>query len=152
MAAGVFTTLNLARPKLSNGTFDLDTNTFKLALTTSSQVIAANFAGTSTDCRYSDLTNEVANANGYTTAGVTLGSVTWAGGSGTVTFDCADPTWTLTGGGITFKYGIIYASSVSNSPLLAFFDADTGGGSVSPLAGTLTIQINASGIFTMTQT
>jgi hypothetical protein len=151
MAAGVFTTFNLARPKLANGTFDLDSNTFKFALTTSSQALTAAFAGTSTDCRYSDLTNEVANGSGYTTGGVTLGSVTWAGSAGTVTFDCADPAWTLSAG-ITFKYGVIYASSVTNSPLLAYFDADSGGGSVSPLAGTLTIQINASGIFTLTQT
>jgi hypothetical protein len=148
MAAGAFTVFNLARPKLANGTFDLDSNTYKIALTTSSQAIAANFAGTSTDCRYSDLTNEVANGSGYTTGGVTLASVTWAGSAGTVTFDAADAAWTLSAG-ITFKYGIIYASSVTNSPLLAFFDADTGGGSVSPLAGTLTIQFNASGIFTL---
>lgn len=148
MAAGAFTVFNLARPKLANGTLDLDSNTFKMALTTSSQAIAANFSGSSGDCRYADLTNEVANGNGYTTGGVTLSGVTWSGSSGTVTFDCTDPTWTLTNT-ITFKYGIIYASSVTNSPLLCFFDADTGGGSVSPLAGTLTVQVNASGIFTL---
>ena len=76
MAAGNWTVFNRAKLKLANGTFDLDTNTFKMALTTSSQALADTFAGTSTDCRYADLTAEVASGGGYTTGGKTL-SATW---------------------------------------------------------------------------
>lgn len=146
---GDFTIFNLAKKRLPDGTIDLDTHTFKIVLTTVTQAIAATFIGSSTDCRYADLTNELTTAAGYTAAGATLGSVTWTQSTGTMTWDCADPAWTLTGGGVTFKYAIIYDDSATNKNLLCFCDMDTGGGSVSPLAGTLTIQINAAGVFTL---
>lgn len=145
MAAGSWIPFNIAKLKLANGTFDLDTQTFKMALTTSAQALAATFAGTSTDCRYADLTAEVANGNGYTTAGKTL-SCTWTRATGTVTFDCDDQAWTSST--ITCKYAVIYADN-ANDDLLCFCDLDTGGGSVSTTAGTLTITINASGVFTL---
>jgi hypothetical protein len=145
MAAGSWIPFNIAKLKLANGTFDLDTQTFKVALTTSAQALAATFAGTSTDCRYADLTAEVANGNGYTTAGKTL-SCTWTRATGTVTFDCDDQAWTSST--ITCKYAVIYADN-ANDDLLCFCDLDTGGGSVSTTAGTLTITINASGVFTL---
>jgi hypothetical protein len=148
MAAGNFTYFNLAKKKLGDGTFDLDTHTFKAVLCTSSQAIAATFVGTSTDCRYSDLTAELATANGYTAGGATLGSVTWNQSTGTITWDAADTAWTLTGA-ITFKYLIIYDDTSANDNLLGFVDADTGGGSISPSAGTLNVGWNASGIFTL---
>ena len=151
MAVGNWTVFNLALPKLS-GTIILPSDTFKLALTTSTQAITHAFAGSSTNAQYSDLTNEVANGNGYSTGGVTLTSVTWTQTSGTATFTSALASWTLTGGGITFKYGIIYDNTASNKDLLCFFDVNPGGGSQSPAAGGFTITMNASGIFTLTQT
>lgn len=147
---GAFDIFDQANLKIADGTIHLNSDTFKIALTTSSQAIAGNFAGSSTACRYADLTNELTTAAGYTAGGATLASVTFTRSTSTVTFDCADPTWTLTGGGITFKYAIIYSNTATNKDLLAFCDMDTGGGSVSPLAGTLTLQINASGVFTIT--
>lgn len=147
MASGNVTVFNIAKKKLLDGTLDLDSNTFKVALTTTSQSIDATFAGTSTDCRYADLTAELPTANGYTVGGVTMSGITLTRSSGTVTFDANDTVWTLTSS-VTFRYGLIYASSVTNSPLVAFFEADTGA-SVSPVAGTLTFQWNTSGLFTL---
>jgi hypothetical protein len=145
MAAGNFTVFNIAKLKLANGTFDLDTQTFKMALTTDAQSLTAAFAGTSTDCRYSDLTAEVANGNGYTTGGNTL-TVTWNRSAGTVTFDCDNQEWTSA----TFdaQYAVIYADN-ANDDLLCFCDLNSGGGMVSVVAGTLTITISASGVFTL---
>jgi hypothetical protein len=149
MAAGSVTLFHLAKKKLLDGTIDLDGHTFKVVLCTSAQALAANFAGSSTDCRLADLTAQLATANGYTNGGATLGSITLNQSSGTVTFDAADVVWTLSGS-ITAKYAVIYDDTVVNDPLIGFIDLDTGGGSVSPLPGTFTIQWNASGIFTAT--
>lgn len=147
MAAGNFTFFNIAKKKLTDGTFDLDTHSFKVALTTSSQVLDATFAGTSTDARYADLTNELANGNGYTTTGQALGSVTLTRSTGTVAFDAADPTWTFSASK-TFKYLVLYDDTDSNDGLVGFWDLDTGGGSITISSGGYTITFNASGIFT----
>lgn len=56
-----------------------------------------------------DVTNEVANGNGYTTGGVTIGSKTLtynATGNKTVA-DGADPTWTASGAGFSASDGIL---------------------------------------------
>jgi hypothetical protein len=145
MPAGSWIVFNRAKLKLANGTFDLDTNTFKMALTTSAQALAATFVGTSTDCRYADLTAEVAAGGGYTTTGKTL-AATWTQATGTITFDVDDQAWTSST--ITAKYAVIYADN-TNDDLLCFVDLETGGGSVSTTAGTLTVTINASGVFTL---
>ncbi len=145
MPAGNWTVFNIAKEKLADGTFDLDTNTFKMALTTDAQALAATFAGTSTNCQYSDLTAEVANGGGYTTGGKTL-TATWTRSTGTITFDCDDQAWTSST--ITAKYAVIYADNAGNDDLLCFCELDTGG-SVSTVSGTLTVTINASGVFTL---
>ena len=58
MAAGTWTFPNSARTDLLNGTFDLDTDSFKCALFLSTSNIGT---GSTT---YAGLTNEHANANG----------------------------------------------------------------------------------------
>jgi hypothetical protein len=145
MPAGNWIVFNRAKLKLANGTFDLDTQTFKMALTTSSQALDATFVGGSTDCRYSDLTAEVVGT-GYTAGGKTL-IATWTQSTGTITFDVDDQAWGPSST-ITAKYAVIYADN-TNDDLLCVVDLDTGGGSVSTTAGTLTITINASGVFTL---
>lgn len=148
MAAGTFTVLNKAKKKLTDGTYDLDTHTWKVALCTSAFTPTAAFAGTSTDARYSDITGEVANGNGYTTGGATLSSVTLVESSGTVTFDAADVQWT----GATFsaKWAVIYNNTDTNKGILGYVDLETSVGSgLSPSNGTLSVIWNASGIFTL---
>lgn len=150
MAITNFTLFNKAKKKLGDGTIDLDTHTFKVMLCGSGQSLSAAFAGTSTDCRKADLTAELSTANGYTAGGATLGSVTWNESSGTVTFDAADVSWTLTGAGVTYKYVVIYDDTATNKDLLGFFDVDDSSGSAttSPTAGTHSVLWNASGLFT----
>lgn len=144
MSAGNFTLLNIAKKKIGDGTFDLDSHAFKLALTTDVQSLTAAFSGTSTNAQYSDLTNEM-TGTGYSAGGVTLGSVTWTRASGTVTFDAADVVITgLTG---TFKYGVIYDNTSSNKDILAYIDFDTTPGSITVSGTTLTITFDAAGIF-----
>lgn len=149
MAITAFTLFNKAKKKIGDGTLDLDGHTFKVMLCGSSQSLTAAFTGTSTDCRKADLTGELSTASGYTAAGATLGSVTWNESSGTVTWDAADTSWTLTGAGITYKYAVIYDDTATNDDLLGFVNMDDSGGSatISPAAGTHSIVWNASGIF-----
>ena len=101
MAAGAWTPVNTARTNLINGTFDLDTDTWKVALFLSTSNIGA--ASTT----YAALTNEHANANGYTTggAGVTLNLA----GTTSVTVSFAtNPTWTASGGSIVARFAVLY--------------------------------------------
>lgn len=54
---------------------------------------------------------EVSNGDGYATGGATVGSPT-IGTTTTVTkFDGADPSWTVTGSGFTYRYASFYDST-----------------------------------------
>lgn len=92
---------------------------------------------------------EVASGNGYTTGGATLAGVTVT----TVTtndamFDANDVTWTAGASALAASYGILYNSTDTDSPPLAFIDF---GGSQSAPAGTdFKLVWNPSGIFTFT--
>src|SRR3954468_5721751 len=97
-APGKFKVYDFAKKYLSDGTFDLDAATnWKVALFLSTSNANTLSVGTGV---YGDLTNEHANANGYTTGGLALTAETWTNAAGTITFDAADPVWTASGGSI----------------------------------------------------
>lgn len=134
------------REYIADGTIDLDTHTFKVLLTSSSYTPSA-----STHSVKTDVTNELSTANGYTSGGATLGSVTWTRSGGTVTFDAADTTWTASGGSIVARYAVIYDDTAASDELVAYILLDTTPADVTTTTGnTLTLAWNASGIFTLT--
>lgn len=140
MAAGTWTFTNAGRTSLLNGDFDIDTNSFKCALFLSTSNIGA--ASTT----YAGLTNEHANANGYTTGGIAV-ALTLAGTT-TVTVDITtDPVWTASGGSITARFAVIYevAGNVLCYCLLDSTPADV----TATTGNTLTVAANASGVFTL---
>jgi len=147
MAASI-TLYNSMKEYIADGTIDLDTDTFKVALTTSTYTPNA-----STHTVFADVTNELSTANGYTSGGATLGSVTWNRSGGTVTFDAADTTWTASSGSIVARYAVIYKSGTANAivnPVIAYILLDTTPADVTVTSGnTLTLQWNASGIFSL---
>lgn len=149
MAAGKWKLYELAKQHLADGTFDLDSNTFKISLHTS----ASNANTLSGSSAFASITNELSTANGYTAGGITLSSVTWTNSSGTMTFTCAAPVWTASGAGITARFAVIRASGTLNGivdPILAVCLLDTTPADVTATAGnTLTITPNASGLFTL---
>lgn len=102
---------------------------------------------------YADLTNELSTANGYTSGGATLTSVVWDQTGGTATFDAADTSWTASGGSIVARRAVIRVVGTFNGqvdPLIASILLDTTPADVTTTAGnTLTLQWNASGIFTL---
>ena len=148
MPAGKWKLYDTAKLYIGDGTIDLDSNTFKCALFQST-----SNCNTLTNSALASLTNQVSQANGYLTGGNTLTSVTWTNASGTITFDAADTTWTASGGSITARFAVIYRSGTVNAvadALLGVCLLDTAPADVTATAGnTLTIQFNASGIFTL---
>lgn len=123
--------------KLNDGTLNLSSQQINAILLSSSQAIARSFLGTSGEAKYADLTGEIATGSGYTLAGQALSSVAFTRpSSGAGAFSSASISWTLTGS-ITFKYMALYVQGSANQELLMFCDMDTGGGSVTALAGNL---------------
>jgi hypothetical protein len=124
------------------------TATFKVTLHTSSYTFAA------THNVYADLTNELSTAVGYTNGGVALAGVTWTQSGGTATFDANDTTWTASGGSIVARRAVIRAIGTFNTqvdPLVASILLDTTPADVTTTdTNVLTLQYNASGIFTLT--
>ncbi len=140
MAAGMWTFPNGARTKLLDGTFDIDSDSWKLALFLSTSNLGT---GTTT---YAGVTNEHANANGYTTGGIAV-TLTLSGTT-TVTIDIqTDPVWTASGGSITARFGAIYevAGNVLCYCLLDSTPADV----TATDGNTLTVAANASGVATL---
>lgn len=139
MAAGTWTFTNAARTNISTGTY-LDADSYKIALFLSTSNIGAS------STTYAGLTNEHANANGYTTGGnaVTLSRT----GTTTVTFDTTDPAvWTASGGSIIARYAVLYEVGGN---VLCYCLLDSTPADVTVTSGnTLTLTINASGVFTM---
>lgn len=139
MAAGQWTFTNGGRTSLIDGTFDINSDTWKMALFLSTSNIGA--ASTT----YAGLTNEHANNNGYTTGGV---SVTLSlSGTTTVTVDSTDAVWTASGGPITARFAVIYEVSGN---VLCYCLLDSTPADVTATDGnTLTVAIHASGVFTL---
>ncbi len=102
---------------LLTGAIDLDTDTLKIALVTSS------YTPSGAHDEWSDVsTNEVSSGSGYTTGGITLTGATTTNS----TIDYDDPEWTaLTK---TFRYAVIYKSGSGGgltNPLIAYLLLDS---------------------------
>jgi len=141
MAAGAWQFTNAGRQKFFNGTFDIDSDTFKMALFLSTSNIGA--ASTT----YAGLTNEHANANGYTTGGISI-TLTIAGTT-TVTIDIqTDPTWTASGGSITARFAVIYEVG---GDVLAYCLLDSTPADVTTTTGNqFVVAADANGVFQAT--
>lgn len=121
---------------------DMDAATWKLALMTATytpNVDTHNF--------YSDLTNELSTANGYTAGGASLASPTFSYDTATdqVRLDFTDPSWTFSAG-VTFRYGAAYidtAGAGTTDPLMLLLDW----GSSQTVSGPYSIVIDATGLY-----
>ena len=93
------------------------------------------------------MTNEHANANGYTTGGISYGVLALSGTTTVTVDDALDAVWTASGGSITARFAVIYESA---GRVLCYCLLDNTPADVTATAGnTLTIALNASGIFTL---
>lgn len=149
-AAGKWKLYDTAKVHLGDGTWDLDNASLGLQC---ALFLSTSNCNTLTHDVYGDLTNEHANANGYTTGGIALTNEVWTDASGTITFDCDNIIWTASGGSIVARFGVMYCNATVNTfvkPLLCVSLLDTAPADVTATTGNeFRILINASGVFTL---
>lgn len=137
---------NSALKGLGDGTFDLDVNTLKAQLHTSTYVpdLAA-------DVVLADVNAEVANGNGYTTGGVTLTGVAFTEAAGVAKLDANNIEWTGAGAGFSARFVIVYASGTLNgkvNPLIGYLLLDSAPADVQFAVGNkITVEWDVSGLF-----
>lgn len=144
MAAGAWTFYNEFKRYLGSGDAQLD-GQFRISLFTS-----ASNAATATLSIISEVTNEVTEANGYSSSGKALVE-TWATGASAseVRFDATAVIWTATGGNIAnAKFAVIWASGASAGArkLVCYSQLSTGQFTITT-GNTLTVTPSANGIF-----
>ena len=124
---------------LTDSPIDLDGDTIKLAL------VNSTYTPAQTHDYFTDASaNEVSGTN-YTAGGEVV-TVTVTESGGTVTVDGSDVTWTQNAGGFSnARYAILYKDAVTD-PMIGYIDFTSDKGNVQ---GDLTVQWNASGIFTL---
>lgn len=134
---------NSFKKKIMDGSIDLDTDTIKVALVTSSYTPdqdAHDF--------FDDVTNEVSASGTYAAGGATLANktVTADNTDNEGVFDADDIAFT--GATITARGAIVYKSTgtASTSPLICYIDF---GADKSSTIGTFTITFAAEGILNL---
>ncbi len=141
MAAGPWTFTNAGRTSLLNGDFDINSDTWKMALFLSTSNIGS---GSTT---FAGLTNEVGTTNtGYTAGGASIALT--LSGTTTVTVDITtDPVWTAGSAGLTARFAVIYEVGGN---VLCYCLLDSTPADVTATSGnTLTVAAHASGVFTL---
>jgi PDZ domain-containing secreted protein len=137
MAASAWRVYNEAKKYIMNGTIDLDTSALRMALHKST-----SNASTYTLSTYASI-NNVVDAAGYTGVKTLTCSVKDSTSAGI--FDVADVIFTASGANVTsIAYAVIY---VSNGKALCWSKLSTSVPFTVTSGNTLTIQINASGVF-----
>ena len=146
MAATAWTMHDDFLHRLGMGSLDLESDTLRMAL-----FQATSNAETQSVGDYGDLTNEVANGNGYATGGITLTGVTWSESNGASTLDVGDVTWTASGGSIAAKIAVIYDDTDDDKTVICHSTLDPATINITD-GNFLTVQINAAGVFTADST
>lgn len=133
---------NSFKKKIMDGSIDLDTDTIKVALVTSTYTPDQDVHDF-----FDDVTNEVVGT-GYTAGGASLANkaVTADNTDNEGVFDADDVAWTTST--ITARGAVIYKSTgtASTSPLICYLDF---GSDKISTAGTFTISWNAEGILNL---
>jgi hypothetical protein len=126
---------------------NLDTDVFKCALFLSTSNAMNQALATA---QYATLTNQHANANGYTTGGVTVNG-TWNRATNVCTFDVDDASWTASGGSIVARAAVLYDDTATNKNLVAYCLLDSTPADVTITTGN-SLQVQIANVFTITIT
>lgn len=148
MSAQAWKIYNLAKKKIGNATLSLASTVFRMTLHTS-----ASNAATLTLGVYNSLTNEVTEANGYSSSGKAMTNEVWTVGASAKSykFDVDDVVWTGTGGTIpNIKFAVLWLSAAASANRHLLCAASLTSSQFTLSSGnTLTLQINSLGVLTM---
>ena len=138
MAASAWRVYREAKKYIMNGTIDLDATTLRAKLVSgASAALVSNY----TRSTYASCGTKITNTNELS---LTTIAITALNGSNTQKFDCADLVFTASGGNATSaQYAVI---GVSNGKAIAWCKLTT---AAVTITSTLTVTINANGIFTL---
>ena len=147
MAANAWQVYHQALEKIGEGTIKLNIDDFKCAL------CSTDYTPSSTGhWEYADISASLSSSAQYPGDVLTSG-VTWVRSNGVLTFDMNDvsfsPTSSVT---IRARWGVLYDDTTTSDCLLAYAELTSDGTYVESTNGTFEIQINASGVFSLTQT
>lgn len=140
-APGPWLFTNTILKKLLDGTLDLDSNSFKVALFRST----SNIGPVSTT--YAGLTGEVQQNFGYLTGGVAV-TLALTGTTTVITDFSSNPLWTADGGNIVARYAAIY--KISSGEILCYCLLDSAPADYTVFDGAdLVVNPPAGGIFSL---
>ena len=145
MAAQAWKLYNIAKENIGNSTVSLSGDIWKIALFKST-----SNASVLTSLSIGDVTNQVTNANGYVTGGITLSATTWSVGTSAkaIQFDSTAAYWSANGGTITsIQFAVIYSSG--GNELLCFSSLSSAIFSVTDTNSLTITPHDGSGIFEM---
>lgn len=152
MARGDFTVFNEFLVSVCEGKINLETDTFKLGLITNTvtpvQDTATPMWSAGSSQEYDG--NEVSTGGGYPAGGLSMSGPQFTRATNVGTFDDDGTNFSLAqnGSGFTNAYwGILYSDTATNKDAVGFVDL---GGPVSEQDGPINININASGVLTIT--
>ena len=141
MAAGAWTFTNAGRTNLLDAVFDVDSDTYKMALFLST----SNLGAASTT--YAGVTNEVGTTNtGYSTGGASI-AMTKSGTTTVTVVITTAPVWTAGSANLTARFAAIYEVGGN---ILCFCLLDSTPADVTATSGnTLTVGTNGGTVFTL---
>ena len=141
MAADAWVIHDRFKEFMGDNTIDMDGDTFEMRLYTS----ASNIADTSVDDA-TTATNEV-SGSGYAPDVLVT---TWTRVTATTTFDSDDAVFTASGGPITARFAAVIDTSTTPDEVVCHSLLDNTPADVTVSDGnSLTVEINASGIFAL---
>lgn len=145
MAAQAWKIYNKAKHKIGNGTLNLSSTPWRIALFQS----ASDYNDLTTSLLTS-MSGEVASGNNYVQSGRALSGEVWTVGASAkqYKFDATDIVFTASGGTIpNIKAAVIFASGAT--PHVLCYASLTSSQFTLADGNTLTIQFNSAGIFTL---
>lgn len=147
MAASAWVVFNQAKHNIGNGVIDLSAGEFRISL--HSTGASANLVG---DITIKTSVGSEVTGGAYAAGGLSLANNTWTAGAsaGQQRFDSDDPIWTASGSDIVdVRYAVVATSVTATSGLLLCYAALSTTQFTVTTGNTLTIQMNANGIFTL---